>query len=87
MNHIQFIEELIGLGYRFYVYPDNDRIVVEVSFYQSFFRNGEEIVPPKGIPQVPYKIFMDYDDEYDDYYILFQWSFEANEWPAEPPCQ
>ena len=87
MNHKQFIEELIALGYRFSVYPDNDQIVVEASFNLSCFSNGDEIVPPKELPRLPYKIFMDHDEEYDDYSILIQWSFVTNEWPAEPPRQ
>ena len=87
MNHIQFIETLIGLGYRFLVYPNNDQIVVEASFDLSCFRNGDEIVPPEKLPRLPYKIFMDHDEEYDDYSILIQWSFEIAEWPAEPPRQ
>ena len=87
MNHIHFIEELIGHGDSFSVYPDNDRIFVEASFNPSCFHNGDEIVPPKELPKLPYKIFMDHDEEYDDYSILIQWSFVTNEWPAEPPRQ
>ena len=87
MNHIQFIEELIGLGYRFSVYPDNDQIFVEASFNPACFHNGDEIVPPEKLPRLPYKIFMDRDDEYDDFSILIQWSFVTNECPAEPPRQ
>lgn len=85
MNYKQFIEELIALGYRFSVYPNNEKVVVKVSFDPSCFRN-DEIVPPKELPQLPYKIFMDYE-EYYDYSILIQWTFEINEWPAEPPRQ
>lgn len=87
MNHIQFIEELIGLGYKFCVVPNNDRIVVELSFNQSCFRDGEEIAPPKELPQLPYKITTRKDEEYDEFYIVFIWSFVTNEWPAEPPRQ
>jgi len=87
MNYKQFIEELIGLGYRFSVYPNNDKIIVEVLFNQSFFSHDEEIVPPKEIPQVPYKIYMARDEEYDEISFVFAWTFVINECPAEPPRQ
>ena len=60
---------------------------LEASFNPSCFHNGEEIVPPKELPKLPYKIFMDHDEEYDDFSILIQWSFVTNECPAEPPRQ
>ena len=87
MNHVQFIEELIALGYRFFVSSENDKIIVEASFNPSCFHNGEEIVPPKELPQVPYKIFMARNEEYEEISFVFAWTFELNEWPAEPPRQ
>ena len=87
MNYKQFIEELIALGYRFFVSPENDKVIVEVSFNQSFFSYDEEIIPPKEIPQLPYKIYMARDEEYDEISFVFAWTFEINEWPAEPPRQ
>jgi hypothetical protein len=87
MNHIQFIEELVSLGYKFFVVPENDKVIVEVSFNQSFFSHDEELAPPKEIPQVPYKIYMARDEEYDEISFVFAWTFELNEWLAEPPRQ
>lgn len=86
MNHIQFIEELIGLGYKFFVSPDNDKTVVEVSFNLSCFGHGDEIVPPKELSKSPYKTIMRKGEEWDEFYIVFSWSF-VNEWPIEPPRQ
>lgn len=86
-SYSEFINGLINLGYKFLVVPENNKIIVEVSFDHSYFGHDDEIVPPKELPQFPYKIFMNRDEEYDEFGIIFSWSFELNEWPAEPPRQ
>ena len=86
-SYSEFINGLINLGYKFFVVPENDKVIVEVSFNQSFFQHDEEIVPPKEIPQVPYKIYMARDEEYDEISFVFTWTFVINEWLAEPPRQ
>ena len=90
-SYSEFINGLINLGYKFFVSPEGSTIIIEVSFDQSYFIDGDEIVPPKELPQFPYKTIVrrdDYGDETcDKLYIVFIWEFELNEWPVEPPRQ
>lgn len=88
MNYSQFIEELINQGYSFFVSPQGSKIVVELSFRVSYFGDGDEIRPPQELPQLPHKAIARRDQEdYDEPYVVFIWTFELNEWPAEPPRQ
>ena len=88
MEHIQFIETLINLGYNFFVSTENSEVFIELSLKASSYRDGDEIVPPRGLPKLPHKAIVRIDQEdYDELYIVFIWTFEITEWPAEPPRQ
>jgi hypothetical protein len=88
MSPIQFIETLISLGYNFFVLPEDSKVVIELSLEASSYKDGDEITPPSGLPKLPYKAIARREEEYDElFYIVFVWSFELAECPAEPPRQ
>lgn len=88
MKHIQLIETLINLGYSFFVSSNDKNVVVELSLNASSYKDGDEIVTPRGLPKLPHKVIVRRDEDYDElFYIVFIWSFEIIEWPADSPCQ
>lgn len=76
MKALEFIEKLLDGGYSFSVLQTDWSVVIEATFYQSFFEDGELITPPAELPNLPHKIAAAKRDECDDFGITFIWTFE-----------